>query len=346
MEEIIRFENVDKIFQNRKMSVTACKNIDLTVNKGDIFGVLGYSGAGKSTLIRMINALEKPTAGKVVVRGRPISELTGRELRLARKDIAMIFQQFNLLNSRTVFQNAAMPLVLNHVPKAEIKRRVDEILDFVELTDKAEAYSAKLSGGQMQRVGIARALTTNPSILLCDEPTSALDPKTQDSILGLLQKINRELAVTVVIITHQVGIVQKICNKAAVMENGRVVETGEVRAIFAKPRHPITKVFVDAVIDTSIPRLVLAEAQAARGAQRIVSVRVLGGNVCDTFVPDLAARFPVEVKTLSLSVNEIQEDVLSVFNLQLIGPEEETQKVLSYLGTRYDYEEIGADWSL
>ena len=185
---MIQFVNVSKEFVNKDDNVHALRELSLTVEKGDIFGVIGFSGAGKSTLLRMVNALETPTAGQVLVQGQNLAQLSPAELRKTRKEIAMVFQQFNLLDSRTVFDNVAMPLKLNHVPKAEIAERVEELLKFVELFDKRNAYPQKLSGGQKQRVGIARALATQPSILLCDEPTSALDPKTTDSILQLLQK--------------------------------------------------------------------------------------------------------------------------------------------------------------
>lgn len=337
---IIQFENVEKTFSSRKMQVNACRNINLTVDEGDIFGVVGYSGAGKSTLIRMVNALERPTSGTVTVNGVVINELKGNDLRKARKGISMIFQQFNLVNAKTVYENVAMPLILNHTPKEEIKKRVDEILKFVELTDKADTYPGKLSGGQKQRVGIARALTTNPSILLCDEPTSALDPKTTDSILSLLKKVNRELNITIMIITHQINIVQKICNKVAVMEDGYVVETGNVKEVFAKPVKPITKAFVDTVVDQSIPDTIFAEAAAEAGNFRIVKIRCLNGNVCDTFTPGLRKLFTAEFKTLFLSVNEMQGSVLTIIGLQIKGTTDEIKEVLSYLQENYEYEEV------
>ncbi|MEY8354508.1 ATP-binding cassette domain-containing protein [Lachnospiraceae bacterium 54-53] len=337
---IIQFKNVEKTFTGRKSQVQACRDINLTVEKGDIFGVVGYSGAGKSTLIRMVNALERPTSGKVVVNGEVISELKGNDLRKARKGIAMIFQQFNLLNAKTVYENVAMPLILNHTPREEIKKRVDEILNFVELSDKADTYPGKLSGGQKQRVGVARALTTNPSILLCDEPTSALDPKTTDSILNLLRKVNRELDITIMIITHQINIVQKICNKVAVMENGYVVEQGDVKEVFARPVQPITKAFVDTVVDQSIPDTIFAAAAAEIQNSKILKVRCLDGNVCDTFTPDLRKKFTAEIHTLFMSVNEMQGSILTVIGLQIKGTKAQIKEVESYLGENYEYEEV------
>ena len=204
---MITFENISKSFKTKTSTVHALQDITLKIEKGDIFGVIGFSGAGKSTLIRMVNALEKPDSGTVIVNGKNIADLKGAELRSFRKNIGMIFQHFNLLESKSVFQNIAVPLQLQHWPKAKIQERVTELLEFVELEDKASALPRELSGGQKQRVGIARALALNPEILLCDEATSALDPRTTDSILQLLKKINRDLNITILMITHQMNVI-------------------------------------------------------------------------------------------------------------------------------------------
>ena len=207
---MIRFEHVSKTFQTKNGPFDALKDVSFEIEKGDIYGVIGYSGAGKSTLIRMVNALETPTSGNVWVEGKDIGTLNQKELRNLRKGIGMIFQQFNLLESKTIYDNVAIALKLNGVSKKDIEKRVTELLDFVELSDKKYSYPGQLSGGQKQRVGIARALANNPSILLCDEATSALDPKTTDSILELLKKINEMLHITIVIITHEMNVIQKI----------------------------------------------------------------------------------------------------------------------------------------
>lgn len=339
-QRIIEFQQVHKTFKNKKATVLACRDINLSIEKGDIFGVVGYSGAGKSTLIRMVNALERPTSGKVVVNGATINELKGKNLRLARKDISMIFQQFNLLNSKTVYENVAMPLILKHTPKEDIEKRVHEILEFVELSDKIESYPTQLSGGQMQRVGIARALATNPSILLCDEPTSALDPKTTDSILQLLKKINRELNVTIMIITHQVNIVQKICNRVAVMEEGYVVETGSVKDLFENPKQQITKHFVDTVIDQTIPGIILQAASKETKNYRILKVRCLDENIDDDFVSYLRNQFNIDIRTLFMSINEIQDSLLTVFGLQIVGEANKIDALEHYLSDHYVYERL------
>ena len=221
---MIAIRNVTKEFDVNKQKVTALSDVNFTIEKGDIFGIIGFSGAGKSTLLRMINALEVPTSGHVEIDGVNINGLSFNELRKVRKRIGMVFQQFNLLNAKSVYDNVAIPLILNKVSKSEIDNKVKTLLDFVDLGDKANAYPGELSGGQKQRVGIARALATDPSILLCDEATSALDPDTTESILQLLERVNRELGVTVVIVTHEIDVIQKICNRVVVMEHGKLID--------------------------------------------------------------------------------------------------------------------------
>ena len=233
---MINFQNISKTFKTKGNTVHALDNVSLQIEKGDIFGVIGFSGAGKSTLVRMVNALETPDSGTVIVNGKDISQLQRRELRSFRKNIGMIFQHFNLLESKTVFQNIAIPLQLDHWPKDKIQARVKELLKFVELEDKETALPKQLSGGQKQRVGIARALALNPEILLCDEATSALDPRTTDSILELLKKINRDLDITILMITHQMNVIAQVCNKVAVLEKGQLVETGSVIEVFVNPQ--------------------------------------------------------------------------------------------------------------
>lgn len=338
---MIRFEAANKIFETKDLRVEACHDVNLQVEKGDIFGVIGYSGAGKSTLIRMVNGLEKPTSGKVLVNGVPVNELNRHELRKACQDISMIFQQFNLVMSKTVFENVALPLKLRHFPKVEIEKRVHEILEFVELSEKAGVYPQALSGGQKQRVGIARALVTNPNILLCDEPTSALDPKTTDSILKLLQKVNRELGVTIMLITHQINVLQKICNKMAVMETGRVVEQGSVKKLFVSPETRLTQSFVDTVIEQEIPAPIYEEAVRTEENFRIWKVRCLERYACDDFAEKLRKQFDVRFKVLFMSVNELQDEVLTVIGIQGFGSDKELEKVSRYLKEQYTYEEEG-----
>lgn len=225
---MIQLDHISKRYEGRGGTVDALKDVSIHVEKGDIYGIIGFSGAGKSTLIRMVNRLETPDSGTVTVDGHSLEGLPKAELRQIRRKIGMVFQQFNLLESKTVFQNVAMPLILEGASKEQIAARVEEVLRFVELEDKRDTYVSHLSGGQKQRVGIARALATEPTILLCDEATSALDPQTTESILKLLKRVNREMGVTILLITHQMQVIQMICNKVAVMETGQVVEQGSV----------------------------------------------------------------------------------------------------------------------
>lgn len=339
---IINLKDVNKSFKVKGEIFEACKNINLYVEAGDIYGIVGYSGAGKSTLVRLINALEKPTSGQVVVKGKVINELDGSQLRQIRKDIAMIFQSFNLLNSKTVFDNVAIPLLLNNTPKEEIKTKVMAMLDFVGLSDKQNVYPQNLSGGQKQRVGIARALATNPSILLCDEPTSALDPKTTDSILRLLRKVNQELNVTIILITHQINIISKICNKVAVMADGEIIENGDVKEIFAHPKQQLTKDFINLVVDDFIPDTIFAKAMQEQGPARIYKLRLLNGNVCDTFVPELRKQFKLEIKTLSMSVMEMQGSILTSVGILAKGEQKELERFDGYLYAHYEVKEVTA----
>ena len=241
---MIELKNITKIFHVQKGDITACKDVNLIIKKGEIFGVIGYSGAGKSTLVRIINQLEKQSSGEVIIDGEDISGLTKEALRKKRMKIGMIFQYFNLLWSRTVQKNIELPLEIAGVDKETRKQKAKELIELVGLQGRENAYPSELSGGQKQRVGIARALANNPSILLCDEATSALDPDTTEQILELLKKINKQLGITIVMITHQMEVVQKICHRIAVMSEGEVVEIGNVKDIFEHPKHNITKRFV------------------------------------------------------------------------------------------------------
>ena len=247
---ILQIQGLTKNFTN----FTAVNNVDLTIYEGEIFALLGSSGCGKSTLLRMVNELETPTEGDVEVLGHSLKNTKGKKLRDIRKRIGMIFQEFNLLESKTVFDNVAIALKLNGESKDYIQQRVTTLLEFVGLSDKKDSYPYELSGGQKQRVGIARALATKPEILLCDEATSALDPDTTESILNLLSKINKELQVTILFVTHTIRVVQKICNKVAILEHGNLVEFGNVIDIFSNPQSTIAKKFVGAVIPNVIPK--------------------------------------------------------------------------------------------
>ena len=241
---MIELRHIQKVFHTPKGDIHACQDVNLTIQTGEIFGVIGYSGAGKSTLVRVINQLEKQTSGEVIIDGEDISLLNPKDLRKKRTKMGMIFQHFNLLWSRTVQKNIELPLEIAGVDKEIRKKKTRELIELVGLQGRENAYPSELSGGQKQRVGIARALANDPSILLCDEATSALDPDTTEQILDLLKDINRKLGITIVMITHQMEVVQKICHRVAVMSEGKVVEVGRVKDIFEHPQHTVTKRFV------------------------------------------------------------------------------------------------------
>lgn len=240
---MIRIEHLSKIYQT-KMQVDALRDISLHVQPGDIYGIIGMSGAGKSTLLRCISFLEQPSSGSIWLDGKNMKDVKGKELQEIRKEMGVIFQGYNLLMQKTIRKNIAFPLELNKTPKADIDRRVDELLALVGLSDKADFYPAQLSGGQRQRVAIARALATNPKVLLCDEPTSALDPLTTRSILDLLRDINRDLGVTIIVITHELGVVRSLCQKVAVIDQGSIVEQGFTSQVMDAPQNEITKLLI------------------------------------------------------------------------------------------------------
>lgn len=326
---MIELHNVYKTYIRKGTKTEALKNINLQVNKGDIFGVIGYSGAGKSTLVRLVNYLEKPTGGQVFVNGVDLHSYNTRELREVRKDIGMIFQHFNLLDSKTIYQNVAIPLILSKVEKDIIKERVMELLNFVGLADKADSYPNELSGGQKQRIGIARALATNPSVLLCDEATSALDPQTTDSILQLLQKVNQEYNITIMVITHEMSIIQKVCNRVAVMEDGEIIEQGDVVEVFGNPKHPSTQSFVRTIIHDQIPKNVKKQLEHISGSKLI---RISLGKVSTNYiVNDLIRKYDLIVNVVFASMNDIQDDLVGYMILQLIGEDEAINNAERYL---------------
>lgn len=338
---MIRFEHVSKTFQTKNGPFDALKDVSFEIEKGDIYGVIGYSGAGKSTLIRMVNALETPTSGNVWVEGKDIGTLNQKELRNLRKGIGMIFQQFNLLESKTIYDNVAIALKLNGVSKKDIEKRVTELLDFVELSDKKYSYPGQLSGGQKQRVGIARALANNPSILLCDEATSALDPKTTDSILELLKKINEMLHITIVIITHEMNVIQKICNKVAVMDYGQVVETGSVIQVFSDPRSDIARRFVGNLIRDVIPEPLVESIRKETRNSRLLRIKLENTDSTEPLLWEINRRFEVETNILYSTINVIQGIVVGIMLVLFTGTDEEIEKAEQYiLESKEEYREV------
>ena len=327
MAALIEIRGLTKTFGKAAKSFEALKGIDLAIEEGEIFGVIGLSGAGKSTFIRCLNLLERPTSGTVLVNGRDLTSLTQAELLEARRGMGMIFQQFNLLTSRTVYGNVAFPMEIAGKSRADIKARVAELLELVGLSDKVKAYPAQLSGGQKQRVGIARALANNPSILLCDEATSALDPQTTSSILALIEDLKTRLGLTVVLITHEMKVITEICDRVAVMEDGVVVESGKVIDVFASPKHPTSKGFVEAM-QPSVERY-LERGYKAKGI--LVRISFIGDSVAEPLVYALIKRFDVEPNILQAHVDHIKGAPYGTLLLDLSGDEKAVGEALAYL---------------
>ncbi|MCH3949478.1 MAG: ATP-binding cassette domain-containing protein [Acidaminococcus sp.] len=330
----IEFKDVNKTFSLGGQTVEALKDVNLSIEKGDIFGVIGFSGAGKSTLLRMVNSLEVPTSGSVFVHGQNVSSLPYKELRKVRKNIGMVFQQFNLLESKTVYENIALPLRLSHIEQAAIDQIVTTLLKFVNLEDKKDSYPDQLSGGQKQRVGIARALTTNPSILLCDEATSALDPDTTEQILQLLKRINQKLNITILIVTHEIDVIQKICNRVAVMELGRIVESGSVLDVFSDPQQEITKRFVHTVIPDTVPEAIQSHIKEEKRPYKLFKVRLLGDEAAEDIFYHMNAELGIETHIVFANVSELQQTALGIYIIQIIDENGAADKTSAYLTQR------------
>ena len=326
-QNMIRLEHVAKSFSGKGSSIHAVKDVSLEIEAGDIYGIVGFSGAGKSTLVRCINMLERPDAGTVTVDGVILNDLKGKKLNAERKKIGMIFQQFNLYATRNVTDNIAFPLYYTGISRVKARQKAAELLAYVEMTDKADAYPSQLSGGQKQRVAIARALATDPKILLCDEATSALDPITTSSILRLLKKLNRETGITIVVITHQMQVVKELCHHVAVMESGRVVETGNVFDIFAWPQKEVTRRFVDSAGG------LLPEKQriSPEKGEIILALKFFGNSANDAVISQISRRFDVDLNILSGNIETIDDQPLGQMTVRFSGNRDELDAVLDYL---------------
>ncbi|MBQ6602047.1 MAG: ATP-binding cassette domain-containing protein [Eubacterium sp.] len=334
---MIEIKNVSKTFNTADGDVRALKNVTLSIGDGDIYGIIGMSGAGKSTLVRCINMLERPTAGSVEIDGVDLTKLTDAQLRMIRREITMIFQGFNLLMQRTCLKNVCFPLELAGVNKQDARKRALELLDLIGLKDKANAYPAQLSGGQQQRVAIARALATNPKVLLCDEATSALDPNTTHSILELIREINQKMGITAVVITHQMSVVEEICNKVAILDHGEVVEQGEVGEVFSNPRSaagkrlvypageedtavvtgsgkPVIRVVFNGADATATPLIArMAVSTGVEASIAYAATRSLGSKIYGTMLLNVSSREEAEkaIAFISERENVIAEEVVS-----------------------------------
>ncbi|GAA2796418.1 methionine ABC transporter ATP-binding protein [Saccharopolyspora taberi] len=335
MSPVIEFRDVRKTFG----AVTALEGVDLTVDAGEVFAIIGYSGAGKSTLVRLINALEPVSSGRVLVDGTDLTGLGERRLREVRRGIGMVFQQFNLLRSRTVFGNVAYPLRIAGWNKADRERRVAELLSFVGITDKAWHYPDQLSGGQKQRVGIARALATNPKILLADESTSALDPETTGEVLRLLKRVNTELGVTIVAITHEMEVVREIADRVAVLDSGRIVEQGPVAEVFGSPRTETTRRFVETVLRDRPSGDDLARIRARHGG-RLVTARIRDDQRIGAVLSDAVARHRVRFEIVYGGVKELGGASFGGLTLELVGADTDVDAVIAELREATEVQEL------
>ena len=329
-EPIIQLKNVTKHFGAGENEVAALENISIDVQPGEIFGVIGLSGAGKSTLVRCINLLERPTSGTVMVDGQDMTALSDVQLRTARKSIGMIFQGFNLLMQRTALDNICFPLEISKTPRRQAVERARELLEIVDLSGRANAYPAQLSGGQKQRGAIARTLATNPKVLLCDEATSALDPKTTRSILRLIQDINRRLGITVVVITHEMKVIEEICSRVAILDHGHLAETGTVEEVFS---HPKTEAGRRLVYPDGVPYEMLSQHRDKKG-KRVIRVAFNGGTAYQPLVASLAIDCGVKANILGADTRDIDG---RAFGTMLLGlPEEGAEKALAYITAQKD----------
>ncbi len=329
---MIELQNVSKSFQTDKAQVEAVRDVSLKVEKGDIFGIIGLSGAGKSTLVRCINYLEVPTSGKVLFKGTDLGSLTPKELRTTRRSISMIFQGFNLLAQRNALKNVCYPLEIAGVPKKEAMEKAMKMLSVVGLEDRMYSYPAQLSGGQKQRVAIARALATDPEVLLCDEATSALDPNTTRAILELLQDINRNMGVTIIVITHEMRVVEQICNKVAVLDHGVVAETGLVKDIFVSPQSDIAKELV-------LPKNAAVPEVNGKTVLRLVFD---GQSSFEPIISNLSLECRTAVNILGADTKNIGGKAYGQMLLQLPDDEGAVTRIRAYLDSRHlNYEEVG-----
>ncbi len=332
---MIKLFHIEKTYDSPSGPVKALKGIDLNIGRGEIFGIIGLSGAGKSTLIRCINMLERPTAGKVIVDGKDLTEMNDNELRKMRKQIGMIFQHFNLLSSATVYENVAFPLRLANVNEEEIKKKVEPLLNLVGLADKSAQYPSQLSGGQKQRVGIARALASDPKVLLCDEATSALDPQTTKSILDLIKDINQKLELTVVVITHEMQVIKDICDKVAVISNGVIAEQGSVVDVFINPQQAITKEFISVLLSNELPAAFRGNKisqEETVGSLLLLRLTFIGETADNPVIAGMIREAEgIDVTLLFGNLDQIHGIPFGRMIIGLSGDEAEVEKALNYL---------------
>lgn len=328
---MIEIKNISKTFHQKKQSFKALDQVSLSIEKGDIVGIIGFSGAGKSTLIRTVNLLEKPDEGQIIINGKDFTQLNSKQLAWERKKIGMIFQHFNLLSSRTVFDNVALSLELDHVSKNEIKRKVNELLKIVGLEEKATDYPRSLSGGQKQRVAIARALANDPYLLLCDEATSALDPATTQSILQLLRDINQRLGITILLITHEMEVIKAVCNHVAVIDKGKLLAKGTLSEIISDKENPVIRQFINSDIMT-IPQELNKRLQKEPqdGLFPLVEIELNEHISVEKLLSTLYDQYKIPYRLLKADVEYLGDSNFGKLLLQLQGETEENQKAIYY----------------
>lgn len=327
---MIELKNISKTYYDNGKKVEALKNINLSFNPGEIVGIIGYSGAGKSTLLRCINLLEPPTTGEVIINGVTLNTLNDKELREIRKKIGMIFQHFNLMKSRTISKNISYPLKGSNLSKKEIDLRVEELLDLVNLKEKKENYPSQLSGGQKQRVGIARALANKPDIILCDEATSALDPETTISILKLLKKVNQELGVTIILITHQMEVIKEICDRVIVMEDGEIKEQGDIVEVFSRPKADITKKFLSTIFNSKKISEYL-ENLPSKPDEHFIKLSYIGENAEEAYISKISRELDIDASILFGNIEIIKGTSIGNLIVKFEGSEEKVSNAINYL---------------
>lgn len=324
---MIELKDVSVVFNQKSTKVEAVKDINLTINKGEVFGIVGLSGAGKSTLVRTINLLQKPTSGKIIIDGKDITNLSGEALRKIRLNIGMIFQHFNLISGKTVYENIEFVLKANNYPKNKRKEKVGELLKLVSLEDKAKVYPANLSGGQKQRVGIARALANNPQILLCDEATSALDLENTEEILNLLKGINEKYGITIVFITHEMEVAKKLFHRVAVMSAGKIVEVNDIYSVFASPEHSITKSLISKNLNIQLPKGV--EKLISMG--ELIKLHFRGDKSIDPLISEVSKKFKVYMSIIHGKIDYINNKPLGILLVNITGEKEEIDKAKAFI---------------
>lgn len=324
---MIELKNINVEFEIKGKKVHAVKNVNLTINKGEIFGIVGLSGAGKSTLVRIINLLQKPSSGQVIIDGEVITDISRSKLREKRLKIGMIFQQFNLISGKTIYENIEFVLKANNYPKEKRNERIQELLSLVKLEDKKDVYPANLSGGQKQRVGIARAIANNPEVLLCDEATSALDLENTEEILNLLKDIHDKLNITIIFITHEMEVAKKLFNRVAVMSNGEIVEVNDIYSIFSNPRHDITKSLINKNSNVELPK----EIFNVLGEGEILKISYKGNESLKPVISEVAKNFDVDISIIHGKIDYVDNKPIGILIVSIVGNKDEIIKAKQFI---------------